>query len=142
MRALFDVDVLLALFDQDHSLHAQVRNWWADNNADGWATCPLTQNGFTRVMSQPGYPKPRPIADVMQVLRLGLDQANHEFWPDGISITDAEMFDRTHILGPRQITDVYLLGLAMTNGGRLVTFDRGVPLKAVRSAEARHLIVL
>ena len=48
----------------------------------------------------------------------------------------------SYILGPNQITDVYLLGLAVKNGGRLVTFDRGVPIKAVRGAEARHLVVL
>ena len=57
-----------------------------------------------------------------------LDQAkqtDHEFWPDDISITDEAIFDHGYILGPNQITDVYLLGLAVKNGGRLVTFDRG-----------------
>ena len=52
------------------------------------------------------------------------------------------MFDHSRILGPNQITDVYLLALAVKNGGRLVTFDRGVPLKAVRNAQARHLVVV
>ena len=52
------------------------------------------------------------------------------------------LFDHGYILGPNQITDVYLLGLAVKNGGRLVTFDRGLPPKAVRGAEPRHMVVL
>jgi predicted nucleic acid-binding protein len=68
--------------------------------------------------------------------------SDHEFWPDDISITDEALFDHAFILGPKQITDVYLLGLALKRGGRLVTFDRGLPLRAVRRAEPRHLVVL
>jgi predicted nucleic acid-binding protein len=67
---------------------------------------------------------------------------DHEFWPDDISIADDRVFDRSCILGPNQITDAYLLGLAVKNGGRLVTFDRGIPLKAVRPAQRQNLIVL
>jgi uncharacterized protein len=80
--------------------------------------------------------------DAVGVLREQIEEPDHEFWPDDISITDGALFDRAHILGSNQITDVYLLGLAVKNGGRLVTFDRGLPLKAVRGAEARHLVVL
>ena len=69
-------------------------------------------------------------------------QSDHEFWPDDVSIADDQRFDRSFILGPNQITDVYLLGLAVKNGGRLVTFDRALPLKAVRGAEPRHLVAL
>ena len=82
------------------------------------------------------------LAEAISALRTGLEQPDHEFWPDDISITDAIVFDHAYILGPNQITDVYLLGLAVKNGGRLVTFDRGLPLKAVRGAEARHLVAL
>lgn len=78
----------------------------------------------------------------LSALAAQLEQVDHEFWPDDISIADNQLFDRNNIFGPKQITDVYLLGLAVKNGGRLVTFDRGLPLKAVRGAEARHLVVL
>ena len=74
-----------------------------------------------------------------------LDQikgTDHEFWPDDTSITDQALLDHGRILGPGQITDVYLLALAVKHGGRLVTFDRGLPLKAVRGAERRHMVVL
>jgi predicted nucleic acid-binding protein len=46
------------------------------------------------------------------------------------------------LLGSRQVTDVYLLVLAVRHGGRLVTFDRSVPLKAVGSAGPEHLVML
>lgn len=80
--------------------------------------------------------------DALAVLRRQVGEANHEFWPDDVSITDETLFDQAFILGPNQIADVYLLGLAVKHGGRLVTFDRGMPARAVRGAEARHLVVL
>jgi uncharacterized protein len=95
-----------------------------------------------RIVSQPKYPRRAPLVDAAITLRAQLAQPDHEFWPDDISITDDRHFDVTRILGPNQITDVYLLGLAVKNGGRLVTFDRGLPIKAVRGAEARHLVAL
>ena len=142
MRSLFDVNALLALIDKEHTFHPTVRTWWAVNKAGGWATCAITRNGFARIMSQPHYSNPAPTMDAIQLLRTGLDQPDHEFWPDDITITDATLFDHSHILGPNQITGVYLLALALKNGGRLVTFDRGLPLKAVRGAEPKHLVVL
>jgi uncharacterized protein len=142
MRALFDVNALLALFDRDHTFNSRVRTWWSSNLHAGWATCPLTQNGFVRIMSQRSYLQYRPLAEAAKILHAGAMQPGHELWPDDISITDPDIFDHTRILGPGQITDVYLLALAVKHDGRLVTFDRGIPLSAVRGAEARHLVVL
>jgi toxin-antitoxin system PIN domain toxin len=142
MRSLFDVNALLALMDKEHTFHPTVRTWWAANKAGGWATCAITQNGFARIMSQPHYSNPAPTMDAIQLLAMGLEEAGHEFWPDDISITDDQLFDRAFILGPNQITDVYLLALTVKNAGRLVTFDRGLPVKAVRGAEPKHLVVL
>jgi toxin-antitoxin system PIN domain toxin len=142
MRALFDVNALLALIDKEHTFHPTVRAWWASNKDGGWATCAITQNGFARIMSQPNYPNPAPTMDAIQLLAMGLEEADHEFWPDDVSIADDRLFDRPHILGPNQITDVYLLALGVKHDGRLVTFDRGLPLKAVRGAETKHLVVL
>lgn len=142
MRALLDVNVLLSLFDVAHIHHVRARGWWAQNNSAGWASCPLTQNGFARVVSKPAYERRIPLQTALAALSEQLARPDHEFWPDDISITDDRLFVRGHILGPNQITDVYLLGLAVKNGGRLVTFDRGLPIKSVRGAEARHLVVL
>ena len=142
MRALFDVNALLALIDRDHVFHSGARGWWVAHQDGGWATCPLTQNGFARIMSQRSYPRHRPLVDAVEALSAGLGQPGHEFWPDSVSIADPDVFDHHRILGPNQITDVYLLALAVKHSGRLVTFDRGIPLAAVRGAEARHLVVV
>ena len=142
MRALLDVSCLLALMDKDHIHHARARKWWRENDEHGWASCPLTQNGFVRISSQQSYPGYRPARDAFQQLQLQVAKPDHAFWPDDISITDPEIFDHSWILGPNKIGDVYLLALAVKNGGRLATFDRAIPMGAVRGAEPHRLVVL
>ena len=142
MRALLDVNVLLALMDNAHVHHGAALAWWRHERDKGWASCPLTQNGFVRIVCHGGYPKRPTAAQAIEQLRLQLAEPGHEFWPDDVSIAEAALFDRTHILGPKQISDVYLLALAVKNKGRLVTFDRGIPLRAVRRAEPWHLAII
>ena len=62
--------------------------------------------------------------------------------PTGYRSLHPSVFDHERMLGPGQVTDVYLLALAVKNEGRLVTFDRAIPLLAVRGADERHLVVL
>jgi toxin-antitoxin system PIN domain toxin len=142
MRALLDVNVLIALLDADHSLHARAIEWFADGARDGWASCPITQNGCARVMSHPGYPNALPVRAVMERLEEATASSFHEFWPDDISLLDARIADSARIHGPRQLTDVYLLALAVRHGGRFVTFDASVSLDAVRGAEKNHMLAL
>jgi uncharacterized protein len=142
MRALLDVSVLVPLFDAGHIHHRAAVAWCTANAKAGWASCPPTQNGFVRIVCQPKYPRPARMWDALAVLRRQIGEADHEFWPDDVSITDETLFDPAYILGPGQIGDVCLLGLAVKHRGRLVTFGRGMPVKAVRGAEARHLVVL
>jgi toxin-antitoxin system PIN domain toxin len=139
---LLDLNVLLAFFDLGHIHHDRARAWWRQHASAGWASCPVTQSGFVRIVSRQGYPRPIPLTTALSALAMQLARSDHEFWPDDVSIADERVFDRRHILGPKQITDVCLLALAVGNGGRLVTFDRGLPLKAVREAEPQHLVVL
>ena len=139
MRSLLDVNVLLALTDSRNVHHQKARAWRLRSMSDGWATCPLTQNGFLRVSSQPGYSTPIPIADSIRILAQMVARPDHSFWPDSISLLDDGLIDYSRLLGPRQLTDVYLLALAFYHGGRFVTFDRGISLKAVRGASAKHL---
>ena len=142
MHALLDVNVLLALFDAEHVHHAKALAWWSEHRSDGWASCPLTQNGFVRIMSNPGYARPLAFAEAMVLLRAQVMQPGHVFWPDDISLADEVYFDHERMRGPNQITDAYLLALAVKNGGRLVTFDRAFPVAAVCGAEPRHLAVI
>ena len=142
MRALFDVNLLLALLQPDHALFERAQAWWQGNQQFGWASCPLTQNGFVRIVSQRTYRKPLPAAEAVSRLAEQIEATDHAFWPDDLSIADSAVFDLRGILGPNQITDVYLLALAVKNGGRLVTLDSAVSLRAVRGAEVRHLVMI
>ena len=142
MRSLFDVNVLIALLDPTHVFHGTVHTWWAAHAAHGWASCPLTQNGFLRIVAQLNYPAHQPVGVALDRLRTSTRAGSHEFWADEVSIADETLFDGRFLLGPKQITDVYLLGLAVRRGGRLVTFDRAISHCAVRGAGPGSLVVL
>ncbi len=142
MRALLDVNVLIALLDADHSLHARATQWLARHARSGWASCPITQNGCMRIMSHPGYANTRPVRAIVERLAEASASAYHEFWPDDVSLLDAKVADPARIHGPRQLTDVYLLALAVRHDGRFVTFDAAMSVDAVRGAVKAHLVTL
>jgi hypothetical protein len=142
MRALLDVNVLLALLDADHADHPTARQWLTGEIEHGWASCAITQNGFLRVVSQPCYPSPVVPAEAIRRLARAAAAEHHAFWPCDVSLLDHAGIDRRRIHGSRQVTDVYLLALAVEHGGRFVTFDRSVPLSAVTGADERHLVAL
>jgi hypothetical protein len=83
-----------------------------------------------------------PVAQAFEKLADAIAQTDHQFWADDLSLLDVELIDRARVLSPKHLTDVYLLGLAVKNGGRLVTFDRGIPLGSVRGAGQEHMLVL
>ena len=126
----------------DHILHEQGRRWLEQEVHHGWASCAVTQNGFIRILSQPGYPNPVSTAKAIQLLAAATSTVHHEHWRSEVSILDGTTFDHARIHGPRQLTDVYLVGLAAHHGGRLVTFDQTIALAAVRTASPRNLVVL
>lgn len=144
MRALLDVNVLIALLDGSHAFHAQAHIWWASQAAEGWASCPLTENAVVRIMSHPSYSAARrfTVGEIIAALTAFVGGTDHRFWPDDLTFRDPSLFDSLKIHGPRQLTDLYLLALAMAKGGQLITFDQGIPLIAVKGAEPRHLLVL
>lgn len=142
MRALLDVNVLIALLDADHASHAAARGWFEEHAKAGWASCPITQNGCIRIMSHPAYPNCLPVRAVVERLAEAAAHDLHEPWPDSVSLLDPAVADASRIHGPRQLTDLYLLALAVAHQGRLVTFDKTVPLEAARGAQKRHLLVL
>ena len=133
--ALLDVNVLVALHDPAHPNHEDAHRWFGRNRKRGWATCPITVNGCVRVLSNPAYPTvaatPAEAASRLRILCAGPD---HEFWSDSVSLLDESLFRLQAITGHQQIADIYLLGLAVRHSGRLATFDRSIPLKAVVGA--------
>ncbi|MGV1004316.1 MAG: TA system VapC family ribonuclease toxin [Candidatus Nanopelagicales bacterium] len=141
-RALLDVNVLLALLDSDHVDHERAGEWLDAEFESGWASCAITENGFVRVLSQPRYPSPIPAAQAIALLDEARSGGDHSYWPCDVSTLDQATIDRERIYGHRQVTDAYLLALAVAHGGRFVTFDRSVPMSAVTGAKAEHLTVL
>lgn len=142
MRALLDVNVLIALLDAAHVRHAEAHQWLARYFDQGWASCPLTQNGCIRIMSQPSYPGVLRSAEVAARLSEAAAHPAHDFWPDDVSLLENGLLDWSRVLGHRQTTDAYLLALAVRHGGRFVTFDRRIAIEAVSGASADHLLVL
>jgi len=140
---LLDVNVLVALFDPDHVHHEIAHDWFADHREHGWATCPLTENGFVRIVSNPAYGFEGFRADAaLTLLKTFIGTGGHAFWRDALSLTDERLFDLTLATGHRQLTDIYLLGLATAREGCLVTFDRSIPRAAVKGAGAEALCVI
>ena len=128
-RSLLDVTVLLALLDSDHVDHGRAGDWLDGELTAGWASCATTENGFVRIISQPRYLNPVSAAEALDRLDHARAGGRHAFWPCDVSVLDAASIDRSRVLGPRQVTDAYLLALAVAHEGRLVTFDRTVALR-------------
>ena len=143
MRCLLDVNILIALLDANHVFHTRVHDWLGRYKG-GLATCAITQNGAVRIMSQPRYSSLISLtaAQVKQQLQMGLTSQDHVYWPCNESLLDDRLFDWSRIHGPAQLTDIYLLGLAVRHKACLVTLDRNIALNTVHGAKAQNLLVL
>ena len=139
--ALLDVNVLVALFDPVHVHHDIAHDWFGDNRDDGWATCPLTENGFLRTANV-ARREFVPVPELVDHLHTFRSTRGHHFWVDDLSLVDRQLFHVPVMHGRRQLTDIYLLGLAVKQQARLVTFDQRIPLAAVKGARAENLVVL
>ncbi len=141
MRALLDVNVLIALLDPLHVHHGTAQHWFACEGENGWATCPITQNGFVRIVAQPAYGGTWSVAGAVELLGEFTAHAKHEFWADSVSLTDPAVCHAHKIGGPRRVTDIYLLALARANRGVFVTLDAKVSPQAVVDGDP-HLALI
>lgn len=141
-RALFDVNVLIALLDANHIHHTVAKQWLIENIESGWASCPITQNGCIRILSAPKYPNPISAQDAIRRLSKATSTPAHEFWPDSVSLFAPGLVNWQRALTSRTVTDAYLLALAVRNRGRLVTFDRGISTEFVDGTKKENLVVL
>lgn len=143
MTHLLDVNVLVALFDPGHVHHNSAHNWFADERPSGWSTCPTTENGLIRVLANPAYPGRRTtVADAAHRLRRFTQSGHHGFWADDVSVLDSDRLDAGRLAGHREVSDAYLLALAVHHGGALVTFDQSVRTAAIPGFTAVNLVVL
>ena len=142
MTFLLDVNVLIALIDPAHIDHERAHGWFATTASQSWSTCPLTENGTLRILSSSRYPnsprRPAVVADALKELQ---KIPGHVFWPDDISLFDPERLDLTRLMTTGQVTDSYLLALALAHDGKLATFDRRLIVNAVHNgAQGLHII--
>ena len=133
---LLDVNVLIALLWPAHEAHERAQRWFAKNAGQGWATCAMTQAGFVRFVSNPAFSR-RPVSplDALQVLGGSLQHPAHRFWTDDIGVTEGVARFGRRLIGHQQVTDAYLLGLAIHKKGSLVTLDKSVTSLLQSSAE-------
>jgi toxin-antitoxin system PIN domain toxin len=137
---LLDVNALIALISPGHVHHERMHAWFEMHEKEGWATCPLTENGAVRVLAQSILAaSPNCAFDVIRLLsEWKQSQAQfHRFWNDSVSITDEWLFRVEYITKPGLVTDAYLLGLAAKHGARLVSFDKTLPWQAIQGGTAR-----
>lgn len=139
---LLDVNVLVALSDEKHVAYSKVRRWFLGLQGRPWATCALTVAGFARIASNPRFSQPRlEVGEAIELLTRLTDWPGHRFWPMDITLAEAVQPFQDRLFGHRQVTDAYLLGLAIRNEGRLATLDRGVEALAGNEF-ARYVTVL
>lgn len=138
---LLDVNVLLALLDPTHAHHAAAHEWFAAEGAS-WASCSVTENGAMRIMSHPRYGNAvASTAIAAELLAELCSQPGHVFWPGDLCLLDSPLIDRQRLLASGQVTDTWLLALAVQHGGRLATFDKRLVTDAVKGGAAvRHVI--
>lgn len=138
--SLLDLNLLIALAWPSHIHHHIAQAWFSKNASSGWATCPMTQCGFVRISSNKKIiPEAVTPKEALALLKEVLKHKAHTFWEDDIGILDDHIPSQL-LIGHRQITDAYLLGLAIRQGGRLVTLDGG--LSALLTTQSHHRTVL
>jgi toxin-antitoxin system PIN domain toxin len=141
-RYLLDLNALIAFGDPDHEHHQAIQEWFIASGKADWGVCPFTEAGFVRVTTNPGYrPASRTIAQATAILADFATHPGYRYWAisDKWAVLTASFSAR--LLGHQQVTDAYLLGLAVKEKGVLVTFDRGIGYLA-GADYSRNLLVL
>ena len=145
-KNLLDLNVLIALMDSGHQHYSKAQDWFISSGNDHVGLCPLTEAGFLRVTTNPSYrPKPRIFGEAIAVLQVLKEHPRfahplYGYWEIDKSWVEVTAPFASRIRGHQQVTDAYLLGLAIKENGVLVTFDKGIHYMA--GAEFRQHIRL
>ena len=124
---LLDVNVLISLLWPAHTHHNAAQKWFAAKSGKGWATTPLTQAAFVRIVSNPAFSKDAVTPNVaLELLTHNLNHPRHRFWPADLPFSQAVEGFKPKLFGHQQVTDAYLLGLTRHFKGRLATFDTAI----------------
>ena len=141
MIHLLDANVLIALGDSNHPHRvAALRFFETLATVGGWATCPLTENAFTRILGGRSYPDgPGSTGEARRLLNSLVAAPGHQFWPDDLSLSDALTFPA--LPASPHLTDIYLLALAVKRGARLATFDQGIDASLIPGGPAAYHLI-
>ncbi len=141
---LLDTNLLIALLWPSHEQHETAIRWSTSARHRGRATCPFTQAGFVRIVSNPAFSRDavRP-QEAVEVLSANTTAPDHVFWPSDAPFAEVSRFVGPRLVGHQQVTDAYLLGLALRRGGKLATLDRRIAaLTAPKSPEAQAWVIV
>lgn len=134
---LLDINILIAMADPDHEHHGKAESFFLANHQRGWATCPITENGFVRIISNPNYPNgPGSTDAACTILKQLCAFEGHRFWPDDLSLRSASALPVS-----KHLTDHYLLSLAMHRQGKLVTLDRHIQATLIPGGADAYVVI-
>ncbi len=141
---LLDVNVLIALMWPTHEGHGRVQEWFGEHAGSGWATCPFTEAGFVRIVANPAFSKDAVTpSEAVKLLEENTKHKGYQFWGDEIGFVAAMRGFEQRLTGHQQVTDAYLLGLAIHKKGKLATMDKGVSeLLVERDLEREFLVTI
>ncbi len=141
---LLDVNVLIALMWPAHEGHGHVQEWFGEHAGSGWATCPFTEAAFVGIVANPAFSRDAVTPpEAIKLLAANTQHKGHQFWSDEIGFAEATREFENRLTGHQQVTDAYLLGLAMHRKGKLATMDKGVSeLLAERSLEREFVVMI
>lgn len=140
---LLDVNALIALLWEEHPFHKSCAAWFANAAETGWATCPMTESGCVRILSNPAFTaNPPSTSSVLRLLQTATEsKSNHRFWSDDLPLS-ALLDHWSGGLGHKQVTDAYLLALAHRHQGKVVTFDSRMQALAGQGNLAADALVI
>jgi toxin-antitoxin system PIN domain toxin len=134
---LFDVNLLIALGDPFHVHHERAQRWMHSISGNPWATCPMVESGFLRIVGATSYYKsPGPPQVARGILKAICAQPGHQFWPDSISLCDYAALPPS-----RQLTDFYLLALACHHQAKFATLDRRIDPSLIPGGEKAYFVI-
>jgi len=139
---LLDINILLGIAWEDQQAHATVFPWFQQTGRVRFATCGITQTGFVRISSSVRFGAHAvSVKEAFQALDTFVAMPGHDFWAMDIDIRTATGAFVDKLFGPMQLTDAYLLGMAIAKDGVLVTRDKAIP-QIAGGAFAKHVLLL
>ena len=142
MIHLLDVSVLIALLDPAHPHAVAACRFFESGLArNGWATCPIVENGFLRIFGSTRYPGgPGSVQNARYLLAGLLATPGHQFWHDDLSLTASRSFP--DLPDSQCLTDLYLLALAVRRRARFATFDSRIDASLLPGGSAACYVIL